>query len=136
MAKGDKLITVGIKVEGLKGLQRQLSQAADKDMQKRIRKANKDAASIVSDEAKNIVPVRTGALRKSIGARGTNKAATVKAGTAARVPYAGPVHFGWRARGIEPQPFLYEALGDKWREVYTQYDEQLSELVNELNRKK
>ena len=136
MAKGDKLITVGIQVEGLKGLQRQLKQAADKDMQKRIRKANKDAASIVSDEAKNIVPVRTGALRKSIGARGTNKAATVKAGTAARVPYAGPVHFGWRARGIGPQPFLYEALGDKWREVYTQYDEQISELVNELNRKK
>ena len=136
MARRKSSAVAGIKVDGIKGLQKQLRATADKDMQKKVRAANKDAASIVADEAKNKVPVRSGALRNSIGARGTNKAATVKAGSAARVPYAGPVHFGWRARGIEPQPFLYEALGDKWSEVYRQYDKQISELVNELNRKR
>jgi len=32
----------------------------------------------------------------------------VQAGRAS-VPYAGPIHWGWPARNIEPQPFLTDA---------------------------
>ena len=126
----------GVKVEGLRDLQKQLRQAQDKDMQAALRKANKGAAEIVADEARNKVPVRSGRLKASIGARGSQRSATVKAGTAARVPYAGPIHFGWRARNITPQPFLYEALGEKWDNVYKDYEHQIQKLINELNTKR
>lgn len=36
------------------------------------------------------------------------------------VPYAGPIHFGWRKRHFRPQPFLFRAAGQKqdgsWKE--------------------
>lgn len=125
-----------IKVEGLKDLQRQLRALDDKSMKAELRKVNKGAATIVADEARNLVPVRSGRLRASIGARAGQTSASVKAGTAARVPYAGPIHFGWGARNIRPQPFLYEALGKKWKEVYSAYDKNVSDLVKKFNRSK
>jgi hypothetical protein len=125
-----------IKVEGLRGLQSQLRAIDDKAMKAELRKVNKDAATIVADEARNLVPVRTGRLRASIGARGGQTSSTVKAGTSSRVPYAGPIHFGWGARNIRPQPFLYDALGKKWREVYDAYEKNLSTLVNKMNTRK
>lgn len=136
MARRNTSAVAGIKVDGLRDLQKQLRQAQDKDMQKAVRAANKGAAEIVADEARNRVPERSGRLKASIGARGSNRMATVKAGTASRVPYAGPIHFGWRARNILPQPFLYEALGDKWDNVYKDYEHQINKLVKELNDKR
>ena len=125
-----------IKVEGMRGLQKQLRTMNDTALKAELRKVNKDAANIVADEARNLVPVRTGRLRASIGARGGQRGSTVKAGTASRVPYAGPIHFGWGARNIRPQPFLYEALGKKWREVYDAYEKNLSSLVRKMNTRK
>jgi HK97 gp10 family phage protein len=125
-----------IKVDGLRELQRQLRTLDNKAMKAELRKVNKDAATIVADEARNLVPVRSGRLRASIGARAGQTSASVKAGTGSRVPYAGPIHFGWPARNIRPQPFLYEALGKKWKEVYNAYDKNVSDLVKKFNRSK
>lgn len=133
MARRNTSAVAGLKVEGLRELQRQLKQTEDKEMQKSLRKANKGAAEIVADEARDRVPVRSGRLKASIGARGSNRSATVKAGTAARVPYAGAIHFGWRARNILPQPFLYDALGDKWHDVYRNYEAEIESIIRSLN---
>ena len=50
------------------------------------------------------------------------------------VPYAGPIHFGWPARNIEPQPFLYDALDDKADEVAHLYGLGIEVLVDKLDR--
>ena len=71
MAKKQKLVSVGkIEVEGVRALQKQLRTLDDKALKAELRKVNKDAATIVADEAKNLVPVRSGRLKASIGARG------------------------------------------------------------------
>lgn len=65
-------------------------------------------------------PTRTGALAASIRAGSAATSATVRAG-GARVPYAGPIHWGWPARGIAAQPFLADAAQrtePRWTEVY------------------
>lgn len=55
--------------------------------------------------AASFAPVRTGRLRATIrGNRAKNKA-VVMAGRA-RVPYAGAINYGWRARNIRPSNFL------------------------------
>ena len=65
---------------------------------------NQEAAQIVRDRALGLVPVVSGKLRDSIRAAGAQKSGRVRAGFK-RVPYAGPIHFGWGRRNIFPQPF-------------------------------
>lgn len=53
-------------------------------------------------------PRRTGRLASTVRSSGTNTASTVRAGTA-RVPYAGPIHYGWPDRHISPQTWVVDA---------------------------
>jgi hypothetical protein len=98
-----------------------------KDLHKRL-------ADDVADSAKRKVPVRSGRLQRSIRGSGTKTAARVRTGNNRKsgptsVPYAGPIHFGWGARGIRPQPFLYEALDDRRHEVMDAYNRQVREII-------
>jgi len=129
MAKG----TGAIRVKNLRPLQRELAKAGSKDVVKEVRKANKDAALIVSDKAKQIVPVQSGKLQKSIGAQAQRDSARVKAGTSKGVQYAGPIHWGWPAKGIRPQPFLFDALSDKRDEVEKAYEDNLARIALQLS---
>ena len=45
------------------------------------------------------------------------------------MPYAGPMHFGWRARAIDPNPFLYDALDERRDEVVAAYEKQTADLL-------
>lgn len=95
---------VGVRVEGASRLRRTLRDAGD-DLTD-LKDAHRAAALIAARAAVRFVPWRTGRLAGSIGWRGTASAGTIRAGTRSRVPYAGPIHWGWPKRGIEPQPFL------------------------------
>jgi HK97 gp10 family phage protein len=105
-----------------------------------VKKAAKDSAKVVQDEAKTLVPVRTGKLRDSIriGAYANGKI-TLQAGnnrsTRSGVPYANPIHWGWFKRNIRPQPFFSNALGYTRKEIYDNYFAQLSKLIAEEARK-
>jgi len=79
-----------------------------------------DLAELVMARALSRAPVRTGRLRETIRASGTKTAGRVRAGFK-RVPYAGVIHFGWPARRIQPQPFLYDALDQRRNEVFNRY---------------
>ena len=58
--------------------------------------------------AESLAPKRSGALAASVrGNRAKNKA-IVTAGRA-RVPYAGPINYGWPARRIQPSLFMQRA---------------------------
>lgn len=54
-------------------------------------------------------PVRTGRLRGDYRAARTKNRAVLYLGRTS-VPYAGPINYGWAARGIEPANFI--ARGD------------------------
>lgn len=130
-----------IRVDGLRELQAEL-RAVDRALPKQLREANKQAATVVADRAKVLVPVRSGRLRGSIGVRAGQRDAQVKAGSAARVPYAGPISFGWpgrpnRARGwrggpIRPQPFLYEARDQRIGAVIAVYEKRINQLTRSV----
>lgn len=79
------------------------------------------AAEIVATDAKGRAPRISGDLAGSIRPSGSLRSATVRVGSAS-IPYAGPIHFGWRAHGITAQPFLYDALEAKRAEVYEMFD--------------
>lgn len=125
----------GFKVDGLKALQKEIRKTEDVEMKKRLRLANKEAAQVVADQAKVEVPRRSGRLARSIGTQASQTSAFVKAGTAARVPYAGPIHFGWPKRNIRPQPFLYEAMDKRIGEVRKAYEKNLGKITKDLSSK-
>ena len=107
-----------IKATGVKELRRELRRMGD-DLED-LKTLNLDVATLVSDRAKDIVPRRTGNLADTIRPAGTKTAGRVRAGFK-RVPYAGVIHFGHPTRGIQPQPFLYDALDQRRGEVLDAY---------------
>ena len=79
----------------------------------------KDAFSTIAAEGARIAaghaPVRTGRLAGDIRGNRAKSKAVVTAGRVS-VPYAGPINYGWAARGIEPSGFMQKAdkeLGPK-----------------------
>tara|TARA_R110000782_G_C14483646_1_gene376358 strand:+ start:138 stop:518 length:381 start_codon:yes stop_codon:yes gene_type:complete len=115
-----------ITVEGAKQLQRALRQVeggmAD------LKGAHAEAAKIVEVKAERIAPKRSGALAASVRSSGQARQGIVRSGKA-KVPYAGVIHFGWAARSISPQPFLYDALDDRRGEVIAVYDDRVNKLI-------
>jgi len=120
-----------IKIEGLSKVQRDLRKLSTDalDLNKtEFLETNKQVAEIVINETKKYVPILSGALAAAIRNASTKKSAKVRAGNAA-VPYAGPIHFGWPARSIKPNTFLYEAIDARKDEVANRYAELVSDLI-------
>lgn len=115
-------------IEGLREVQKALRDISG-DLANEMKPTHKAAAEIVVDGAKRYAPVRTGRLADSIRAAATRTGGRVRVGSAA-VPYAGPIHFGWPARRIKPQPFVYEALDPRRAEVANLYTERLLEIID------
>ena len=121
-----------LQIEGGRKLRRAFREVGD-DMSD-LKELHKRLADDVADSAKRKVPVRSGRLERSVRGSGTKTAARVRAGNNRKsgpssVPYAGPIHFGWGARGIRPQPFLYDALDDRREAVVKAYDDQVREII-------
>lgn len=121
-------------VEGLRELQRDLRKLGDATKME-MKATHLEAANIVADDAAKKAPVRTGRLRASI------KGSAVMTGGRVRIGYgggpaslyAGPIHFGWPARRIRPQPFVYDALDPKRPEVLRLYEQRMDELTKKYD---
>lgn len=122
---------VAVEVTGAKELRRAIKKAQDNDLKVAIKKANLEGAQVVSEEAKNTVPVNTGQLLSTIRAAGTLNAGIVRAGFA-KTPYAGVIHFGWPQHNMTPQPFLYEAADNRLDEVVDKYNEAIEAILDDL----
>jgi HK97 gp10 family phage protein len=124
----------GVKVKGLRELTKAMQQIGVP--KEAIKDAGKLAAQRVVNEAKTLVPVRTGKLRDSIrvGATAAGKV-TIRAGNNGSIPYANPIHWGWYKRNIKPQPFFAKALGYTRDEIYQTYFAQLEKHVTEQTAK-
>ena len=141
----------GVKVEGLNKVRRQLKNLADDVDYRAIEflPVNKTIADTVARDAGNYVPFLTGALAASVRAAATKTAAKVKAGgrlsSAQRatvggygvgrgqIEYAGPIHFGWPARFIKPQPFFYDAIDKRRGEIKDRYDDLVKKLIKKYD---
>jgi HK97 gp10 family phage protein len=123
----------GVSVVGLDEVLRDLRKLQDKEIPKAIRTANYDAAKLVVPTARGEAPKRTGKLAASVSAKATTRVGSVKAGSRVRVPYAGPIHFGWWKRHIKPNPFLYRAVDKRIGDVYRQYEKQLEKAIARFN---
>lgn len=121
-----------IQLEGGPQLRRAFAKMEDRAGD--LRDPARDAAETVEQEAESIVPVASGSLRDSIRSSVRRTGSSVLAGGTRLVPYAGPIHFGWRARNIEPQPFLYEALDRRRDEVVRKYAESVAGMVRRFDK--
>lgn len=118
-----------VEIEGLNKLLRALEKL-DEEAKQSFKNAGSQVGRLVAQQAREEVPVRSGRLQNSIRAVNTGRGAKVRAGSA-RVPYAGPIHFGWRQRNIVGNRFLYRAV-DKKADIAL--DLYLAELYNIWNR--
>jgi hypothetical protein len=118
---------VKTEILGLREVQRDLNKLGD-DTKNKMKDTHKEAAEVVVMGAKRLVPYRTGALAASIRALATKSSGRVRAGSAS-VPYSGPIHFGWPARQIKPQPFIYDALDGRRAEVAAVYVKRIDQLT-------
>ena len=114
-------------IEGLKEVNAAL-RSMSKDTRDDMKATHKKAAAIVIAGAKRFVPVRTGRLAEPIRDGSTQRMGRVRVGSAS-VPYAGPIHFGWPARSIKPQPFIYDALDGRRDEVVKVYVQRIDSLT-------
>ena len=110
---------VHIEVRDLDRLRRAL-RAVERDLPRRIVPGALKAATerVYLQQARDETPVRSGTLRGTIRVLATQQRVRLAAGYK-RVPYAGPIHFGWRAHNIAANPFLERAAarGDANRAV-------------------
>jgi HK97 gp10 family phage protein len=118
----------GIKIKGYKAAIKSLQRIGVPDAE--IKAAGSEAGDLVANEARNLVPVRTGALRNSIKVSKALRSVSVRAGNNGRVPYANPIHWGWFKRNIKPQPFFIKALGTTRDEVYRNYYKTIDRLID------
>lgn len=117
----------GVKVKGYKQAIRALQAIGVPAAE--IKAAGSEAGELVANEARGLVPVKTGALRNSIRVSKSLNRVTVSAGNNRSVQYANPIHWGWFKRNIKPQAFFVKALGITRDEVYRNYYRSLDRLI-------
>lgn len=98
-----------LQVRGSRQLRATLRRAGD-DLGE-LKAVHARIGSLVAAAAARAAPHRTGALAADVRSSGTNTAAIIRSGRA-RLPYAGPIHWGWPSRGIRAQPFMTDAAAN------------------------
>ena len=122
---------VAVEVVGLSKVLRQMKQI-DPDLVAQIKAANRDIADDVVTTARTLSPKETGTLAGSLRPGATNRTGIVRAGSR-KVPWAGPIHFGLRARNIKPNPFLYDAFDERRDDVEDRYLAAMLKIAGSLD---
>jgi hypothetical protein len=122
---------VAVEVVGLSKVLRQIKQI-DPDLVAELKAANRDIADDVVTTARTLSPKETGTLAGSLRPGATNRTGLVRAGSR-KVPWAGPIHFGWRARNIKPNPFLYDAFDERRDDVEDRYLAAMLKIAGSLD---
>ena len=140
MAKAKALIQVG----GVQGMARSLQNLAregmgDTELDNKMRAASKAAAEAIVPFAKAAVPVRTGALQRTIKADATRRFGRIIAGTPTRVPYALQVHRGvdipGSRRRTRATKYLSKSIPKAWPQIVDEYVKAMNEIAKEFQAK-
>lgn len=124
--------SAGVQLEGAANLRRTLRRAGVELLG--LKQAHAAAGSIVTPAAKGKAPSKSGALAGSIRAGTAAASLTIRAGGAS-LPYAGPIHYGWKKRNIRAQPFIVEAVDEKQGAMLTAYEAGVALIVNRIKGK-
>jgi hypothetical protein len=121
-----------IQVDGARQLRASLKQAERgvqdlKDTHLAVARLVDDAADADPRRPRRI----TGALDASSRPAGTQREALVRIGRA-RVPYAGPVHWGWPARHIRPNPWVYRAVREHEDPALDLYLQHMNTIIDRI----
>lgn len=119
-----------VRVEGGRELRRRLRRV--EGGLDRLKAAHRQVASTVLGAARPGTPHVTGTLASSGRSSGTNTLSVIRYG-GARVPYAGPIHYGWPARNIQAQPWLLTAARASEPAWLSTYNESVRRLVEETS---
>lgn len=119
-----------VRVEGLRELNRAFRKLPP-EYKREQKDIHKKTAVPVASNAEARAPRRSGRLAASIRPQGTQREGRVAAGRAS-VPYAGPIHWGWKARNIEPQPFLTDALEAEQNTILDIYLVETDRLIDRV----
>lgn len=103
----------------------------DSELDGEMKKIHQDLALEVLKRAQPNVPVKSGALRASLRAAGTVRDAIGRVGKAS-VPYAAPIHWGWKAHNIQPRPFLTDAAEALEQDIVDRYDRQVAQMLDRV----
>ena len=135
MAKPKALIQAG----GIRPLSRSIRIMADKELGDEMKAASLEAAKKVIPYSQAMVPVSTGALRRSIKASATRSRARITAGSAKRVPYAMSVHRGryYPSTGTRSKrtPFISKAVPKAYPEIIDAYRDAMNRIAKAIYRK-
>lgn len=119
----------GVRVENLAQTVRQLK-ALGLEVED-LKDAFAKIAAEGADAVERHTPRESGALAGNVRGNRAQSKAVVRAGSAA-LPYAGPINYGWAARGIEPAEYMQK--GDQeMQPVAVQRLEQ--EIEHQIRRK-
>ena len=125
-------------VDGARELRRTLKKAGI-DVRTDLKDAHRSAANTVLVRAMQVVPVapatmrsaKPGLLRDSLRPGATQTAAIVRAGKK-RVPYAGPIHWGWRKRNIKPTLFLTKSAKETEPAWVNEYLKKFEDILDNI----
>lgn len=120
----------GYQIVGLRETVRKLERLGIESQD--LKRAFGRVSATVVRRAKSDVPIRSGALDNTIRAGNTKNKSIVRAGRAA-VPYAGPINYGWEARGIRPTHFLTDAANQHTAEYIAVIELDLARLIRSLD---
>lgn len=118
-----------VEVVGARRLRRTLRDA-DGDLAD-MQRVHHAVASIVAAAAAAGAPRRTGTLASTVRPGKAASRAVVRAGFK-RVPYAGPIHWGWPARNITAQPFLVDAAHTTEPRWITKYQSEVNRILQRV----
>lgn len=90
--------------------------------------------SLVVPPAISGAPVRTGRLRNTVKARKYPNKVEVQAGNKTTVPYANPIHWGWKARNIKPNNWIEKVRDDKFQAVIQIFIEETEQVIKKAER--
>ena len=104
-----------------------------------VQKRSKAAAEAIVPYAKAAVPVRTGALQRTIKADATRRFGRIIAGTPTRVPYALAVHRGRYIRESKKRTkatkFLSAVIPKAFPQIVDEYVKAMNEIAKEFQKK-
>ena len=114
----------GIEIKGAERFASTTAEAAGKLAD--LSGAGAEAGRIVADLAAATAPRRTGALAASVQPEVAENVATI----GSDLVYAPPIHNGWAAHNIRPQPFLDDAVRSSEAQWVGAYDKALQTAID------
>ena len=129
-----------MRVGGIATLAMSLRRIGDEELSKEMKAASKAAAQKVIPFAKQMVPVRTGALRDSIKADSTRRSGLVLAGTGVKTkPYAYLIHAGFNRGGRQGRyvgkRYISKAVPEAWPLIINEYVKAMNRIAKAFEKK-